>query len=116
MKVAGKAVASLVDAFGELDAKIKELETKKKEVRTKLEELGLVPGKYEGSNFELSISETVTYSFDVESVFKKLGKEKFLKCVKISKEKLDEFMAPVQQQEFITETKVSRAYRPKMKK
>lgn len=98
----------LIDDYGSIDKEIKALTKTKEEIKKSLSDLK--PGSYEGNQYILTIAETVNYSFSTEKIYEKLGKSKFLECVKVLTEKIKEFISPHDLQKFVEKTETTKRF------
>lgn len=100
-------IVSLIDKYGDINKEIKVLsETKEKLKKELLEYLEI--GKYEGNKYEITISDVVTYTYNASKVLEKIGKSKFLECVKVLSEKVKQFIPPHDLQKFVENTETSK--------
>lgn len=94
----------LIDAIGELDTKIKTMKKYKDLLRdTLVDREG--QGTFQGSRFEVKLSEALSYEYDNLAIFNRLKKDKYVQCSKVSVTAVKEYIAPAELQEMILQVK-----------
>lgn len=96
---------ALIDKYGEIDTQIKELKKEMEEVKGKLDITEA--GVYEGDDYKITASEKVSNEYDTKKIFKVLGEKTFLHCCKVSVTAVKEFIAPMELQKYVSDTKIS---------
>jgi hypothetical protein len=100
-----KKIKSHIDELGQIYEKIKELQSREKELKEQIIAHG--EGEYIGEKYKVAVSRSVSYEYDNEKLFKRLGSKKYIKCSKIHVTSLKKYIAPADLDKFITASKES---------
>ncbi len=106
-KAKEKVLAALVDQLGELRARKNIIEEEEKKIQDQLASLS--PGKYEGSEYVLTITQEVRLEFDKQKVWDFLSPEEFLDVAKVTS-KVKDYIPPTKLHGFIAGQTVIRKH------
>ncbi len=108
-------LSKVIDKLASIRAQKKLLESEEDEVKKLIAELtGNAPGTYEGENFVLKITESVTYDYDTVKVVKALSKEILPQVVKITSN-IQHVLSPDKLQQMIARENIVTKYTVKEK-
>ncbi len=108
-------LSKVIDKLASIRAQKKLLESEEDAVKKLIAELtGNAPGTYEGENFVLKITESVTYDYDTVKVVKALSKEILPQVVKITSN-IQHVLSPDKLQQMIARENIVTKYTVKEK-
>jgi len=96
-------LAEKIDRLGFLTAMIKTYQKEADEIKKWLTE-NFGEGTYEGTKNIAKITKTISYEYDREKIFKKLGKDKYLECSKLLVTELKKYISEKDLVELVTNT------------
>ncbi len=113
--VSQKSLVADIDKYVEIDRVIKRFKKEKDEIKKEFKDLQ--EGRHLGELYDIIISESMlSFEFDIEGLYKKLGKAKFLTVVNISSEKLGKVLGETEIEKFVLSQKPLRKITIKEKK
>jgi hypothetical protein len=96
-------LAEKIDRLGFLTAMIKTYQKEADEIKKWLTE-NFGEGTYDGNKNIAKITKTISYEYDREKIYKKLGREKYLECSKLLVTELKKYISEKELVEMVINT------------